>query len=198
MKTTQRYQTFSSRFLAGIVDSLVFIPVAIADAFIITEDSPDYLLFFWIPLSYASYSIYSVLMHAKYGQTLGKMCAKVKVLNAAETDVPGLKRAFLRDSIYIAMTAFSIGWVLRNILAGDFTFAFYTSEVNFYFSTFSVVWLLLEFVTMLTNSRRRALHDFIGGTVVVNKPYLREKIPDSQTSGSSAVKGPSHDPASPY
>ena len=31
------------------------------------------------------------------------------------------------------------------------------------------LWWVLEWATCLTNPRRRALHDFIGGTVVVKK-----------------------------
>jgi hypothetical protein len=31
-----------------------------------------------------------------------------------------------------------------------------------------LVWLVLEFVTMLINEKRRALHDYIAGTVVVS------------------------------
>ncbi len=169
-----RYQTFGSRFLAGIVDSIVFIPLMIADHFLLQEGRPVLVLILWTIISYASYSIYSVVMHAKYGQTLGKMVAKVKVLNEAETDVPGLRRALLRDSIYIAMTLFSIIWFIRLQINEGFTEAYYNSDVNLYFSYFSMGWLLLEFVTMLMNSRRRAFHDFIGGTVVVNPPYIKE------------------------
>jgi hypothetical protein len=31
-------------------------------------------------------------------------------------------------------------------------------------------WMLLEAVTMLTNAKRRAIHDFIAGTVVIRVP----------------------------
>lgn len=172
--SSYRYQTFGSRFLAGIIDSIVFIPLMIADHFILQEGRPVFVLILWAIISYASYSVYSVVMHAKYGQTLGKMVAKVKVLNEEETDVPGFRRAFLRDSIYIAMSLFSIAWFIRLVISEGFSEAYYNSEVNLYFGYFSLGWLLLEFVTMLMNSRRRAFHDFIGGTVVVNPPYSKE------------------------
>ncbi|NLT70559.1 MAG: RDD family protein [Verrucomicrobiaceae bacterium] len=42
-----------------------------------------------------SYGVYSVVMHAHYGQTLGKMAAKVKVLPSSEAGVPGFRRALL-------------------------------------------------------------------------------------------------------
>ena len=174
MKTTFRYQTFGSRFGAGIVDGIVFIPLVIADAFLLQEGRPIFVLAIWGVVSYVSYSVYSVLMHARYGQTLGKMVTKVKVLNDAETEVPGMKRAILRDSVYIAMTLFSVIWFLRLLFKDGFTSAYYDSSVNLYFGIFSMGWLLLELVTMLMSSRRRAFHDFIGGTVVVNAPYFQE------------------------
>lgn len=37
-----------------------------------------------------------------------------------------------------------------------------------------LIWYFLELVTMLTNRKRRALHDFIAGTVVV-RTHLREE-----------------------
>ena len=186
MKTTFRYQTFGSRFGAGIVDSIVFIPLIIADAFILQEGRPIAVLAIWGVVSYVSYSVYSVLMHARYGQTLGKMVTKVKVLNDAETEVPGMKRAILRDSVYIAMTLFSVIWFLRLLFKDGFTSAYNNSSVNLYFGIFSMGWLLLELVTMLMNSRRRAFHDYIGGTVVVNAPYLPENKESEQAGSDDA------------
>ena len=187
MKTTFRYQTFRARFVAGLVDSIVFIPLVIADGFILQEGRPIVVLAIWSVISYLSYGVYSVLMHAKYGQTLGKMVTKVKVLNEAETEVPGMKRAILRDSFYIATTLFSVIWFLRLLFTDGFTSAYYESSVNFYFGIFSIGWLLLELITMLMNSRRRAFHDFIGGTVVVNAPYIKEIEQDADGDAEEAV-----------
>ena len=35
-------------------------------------------------------------------------------------------------------------------------------------------WFLSEFVVLLMNKRKRALHDFIAGTIVVNKEFVIE------------------------
>lgn len=47
------------------------------------------------------------------------------------------------------------------------------------YSTFG--WFGLEVVTMLTNNKRRALHDFIAGSVVIRKPgnALERTVPVS-------------------
>lgn len=42
-------------------------------------------------------------------------------------------------------------------------------------------WSLLELITMLTNSKRRALHDWIAGTVVVREAGAAEPISNSES-----------------
>jgi uncharacterized RDD family membrane protein YckC len=113
-------------------------------------------------------------MHALYGQTLGKMATKVKVLAVAETSVPGFRRALLRDAVYIVMMIASVVWFIIILLQDGFTAAYWESNVNLAIGLFSGGWGFLEFATMLMNPRRRALHDYIGGTVVVNPPYIQE------------------------
>jgi hypothetical protein len=43
----------------------------------------------------------------------------------------------------------------------------------FWFGGAMMIWALLEFITMLTNKRRRAIHDFIAGTVVIKEPLSK-------------------------
>jgi uncharacterized RDD family membrane protein YckC len=38
----------------------------------------------------------------------------------------------------------------------------------------ALVWILLELITMLANKKRRAIHDFIAGSVVIRTDY--EKV----------------------
>jgi uncharacterized RDD family membrane protein YckC len=117
-------------------------------------------------------------MHALYGQTLGKMATKVKVLAATETSVPGFRRSLLRDSVYIVMMITSLVWFIVILLQDGFTAAYWESNVSFVIGLFSVGWFFLELVTMLLNRRRRALHDYIGGTVVVNPPFIHNSEQD--------------------
>ncbi|HSP42193.1 MAG TPA: RDD family protein [Luteolibacter sp.] len=178
MNVPPRYQTFGKRFLAGIVDSIVFIPLMVADLLILQEGRPIPLLAGWAIISFMSYSVYSVVMHALYGQTLGKMATKVKVLAASETSVPGFKRALLRESVYIMTMIASVVWFIVILLQDGFTAAYLESNVNLAIGLFSIGWVFLELVTMLMNPRRRALHDYIGGTVVVNPPFIRDSEQD--------------------
>jgi manganese/zinc/iron transport system permease protein len=85
----RKYHTFWPRFCAGFVDGLVFLPIAFLDGFLTSPDRGAFLVIVWGLLSYSAYWLYSVLLHARYGQTLGKMAAHVKAgLTAAAPAMP--------------------------------------------------------------------------------------------------------------
>ena len=42
---------------------------------------------------------------------------------------------------------------------------------HYHIQLFQTVWVWSEFIVLLCNKRKRALHDYIAGTVVVNKEY---------------------------
>jgi uncharacterized RDD family membrane protein YckC len=167
MAVSPRYQTFGQRLFAGFFDSLVFVPLIIVNGLILRPDRPIGLLGAWIGVSELLYFVYSVILHAKYGQTLGKMITHVKVLDHTESGVPGFRRAFLRDSFYIATTLGGIAHALWLFFTEGAVTALHL-QVHQSISYAMLWWFVLELGTMFTNERRRSLHDFIGGTVVVD------------------------------
>jgi uncharacterized RDD family membrane protein YckC len=164
-----RYSTFGARFVAGIIDGLVFIPLAIVNIFFI--DSPDdgvALFLIWTAIAYSSGWLYTVLLHARYGQTLGKRAMGIKVLDVSESRIPTLSQAFLRDSVYIALSALTLAYLFVIVIRGDYTeVALTQSAPARIMNLIGMAWFLTEVVTMLTNDKRRALHDLIARTVVV-------------------------------
>ncbi|WP_233080719.1 hypothetical protein [Rheinheimera soli] len=42
------------------------------------------------------------------------------------------------------------------------------------------IWIWSEFLVMLTNKKRRALHDFMAGTVVIRKVHIEAVASDRQ------------------
>jgi hypothetical protein len=87
-----------------------------------------------------------------------------------------MRQAFLRDSVPIVLTVFLLLFAIEPMLSdrpselkwGD-------SKIPLYLSMANLTWLLLELGTMLTNAKRRAIHDLIAGSVVVrrsNPPYM--------------------------
>ncbi len=163
-----KYNTFSGRFFAGIIDSLVLLPLGFLDFYFLRPDSNLSLVLFWIPISYSAYFIYSIYFHWKTGQTIGKKVMKVKVIDVSEDKSLTLKQAFLRDSVYIVLQIAGIILICSNIIRlGSFSITG-IEPYNSYLSLLSLAWFLIEIITMFTNDKRRAFHDLIANTVVIN------------------------------
>ena len=149
-----RYHTFLQR-----------VGAAFADGFIL-------FVFYWLIELITGYNIagtpnadiifivYSIYLHGRYGQTAGKMALHVKVVdNADETKCIGYYRAALREIGLIVSFILSI--VFKPMLL---SLDMYT-PIAF---ILSFGWTTAELVTMLFNDKRRAIHDFIAGSVVIN------------------------------
>ena len=163
-----RYSTFLPRFIAGIVDTLVFIPIGYLDDFLLAPQRSTQVLIVWSIVSYSAFWLYSVLLHAHFGQTLGKMVMRIKVLDLSEHAIPSIRQAVLRDSGYILLNTLTLIYTIQLIFKGKYVQGSETSSMPGEVLIWaSVGWFVLELVTMATNQKRRALHDFIAGTVVV-------------------------------
>jgi uncharacterized RDD family membrane protein YckC len=163
-----RYQTFWPRFWSGFVDSLVFLPVTILDEFLGSPERPAAVIIVWAVISYTSYWLYSVLLHARYGQTVGKRANRVKVLDVSEERLPTLRQAFIRDIGIIVLNTLSLAYLIYLVVAGQYVPDAVISNIPGQILTWaSLGWFALEVVSMATNPKRRAFHDFIAKTVVV-------------------------------
>lgn len=98
---------------------------------------------------------YSIVLHAKTGQTIGKMIMGVKVLTEKESKI-GYWHSILRDSTDMALYLS----LFYSLYSQDHTLIF------LFFILFSF-WTILDIITTLVNKKRRSLHDFIAGTVVM-------------------------------
>jgi uncharacterized RDD family membrane protein YckC len=62
-----------------------------------------------------------VLLHARFGQTIGKMLTSVKVMNVSETAIPSLRQAFLRDVGYIAIDILTLAYFIYLVLGHKYS-----------------------------------------------------------------------------
>jgi uncharacterized RDD family membrane protein YckC len=172
-----RYAGFWSRFVAGLIDAVVWLPLIV--------------LALWLDgISYAGAVIsalvgpailipYNVGLVGIYGGTLGKLMRglRVRQVNGAPVTWANAWRRSSVDILFsvsgaiftlIALTRinpevyFDAGWQSRSEMLGKAI----PATQWFYWASF--FWTLSELVTLLSNKKRRALHDFIGGTVVVH------------------------------
>jgi uncharacterized RDD family membrane protein YckC len=176
---TTQYAGFWLRLKAGLVDFLVFLPVA--------------LLWFWAPdwgrgaavaysvVSNILYFAYSIVGHAIWGQTLGKRVTRIRVVDVSGRPI-GWRQAVRRSSVDIALgaiTTIAYAWVIFRIPAAEFETLRWLQVQERYDAIRPAwvvateyaywAWLASEVVSVLFNKRRRALHDFIAGTVVVRE-----------------------------
>lgn len=163
-----KYSTFWPRFWAAIIDGIIFAIILYVECLIFgveysTQDK------FLQALNGVQFAIYAIFMHGYFGQTIGKMIMDVKVLNHdTETEI-NVKQALRRESVNLAL---NISWVLIILvvatsleLSGSLSEGLSHAVIGF--GILAIVWGISEFVTMLFNDKRRALHDYIGKTVVV-------------------------------
>jgi len=161
--TDKRYKTFWRRFFASWIDSFILYIIHYLITIIITTS--DYIMndigfLFLALLPFA----YSMIFHGYYGQTFGKMVMKVKLYNKDEIHDVKFIQAFYRELIPIIIIVLSYGLNFIEINLDNIYFMTYMGIV----ASISLIWYLLEIFTMLFNTKRRALHDFIAGTVVLN------------------------------
>ena len=171
VSSEKQYLTFWPRLWAGFVDSLVLWPLAFVPTLILQLDIPLWLsIIVWF-LQFLIWAAYSVYMHGKYGQTIGKMVTKVKIIDAKTHNPISFRHAIVRDSIPILITIILEVYLVYHLATGTISIDDLIngeSETGAgWFLLIFAGWYLAEIITMLTNNKRRALHDFIAGTVVV-------------------------------
>ena len=167
-----KYRTFWPRFWAGWVDGLVFLPLSAVNLVAFRDGVPVLLRTVWYLTYSFAFISYVVWMHGRYGQTLGKMATHVKVLDVAESKLSG-KQAFMREIVPIVLTVIVVIHDLPSVLSGANPNRPATPRLPiFYWIAFaaSFGWFAAELLTMLTNDKRRAVHDFIAASVVVRAP----------------------------
>lgn len=164
-----KYATFGARIIAGVLDAILFLPLALVDWFL--QDSKTGVVTFltWSTITYTSVWAYSVLLHAYSGQTIGKRIVGVKVLDVSESRKPTLPQAMLRDLPLIALNSAALIYLFGLVLAGDYSQSAFDQSTPMQIAGWIAgIWLVAEVVTMLASKQRRALHDHIARTVVVH------------------------------
>jgi uncharacterized RDD family membrane protein YckC len=163
---TERYRTARKRIWAAIVDYILFMPLLFVDCYFLFSDTNVFIVIAWNVFTTFLPIFYSIFAHYRYGRTIGKWVARVKVLDVSETRNLSLKQAFLRDGVFLSLELIGLlyygFWAIKTGEPGYLLHNF----IDFPISPFGL-WTLLEIITMLANSKRRAVHDYIAGSVVV-------------------------------
>jgi uncharacterized RDD family membrane protein YckC len=176
------YADFFVRLGSILLDFLILAPFYILVLYLNGLNTNAYY-FTFIP-NLAFHFWYSVYLVKRYGGTPGKLVSGIKILKIDGTDVDW-KEAMLRETITLVLT---ICYMFITLLAlskvnnhqyeslswrekTDYLRSF-TPFLFMVFRWVSVIRNSSELVVLLTNVRRRSLHDFMANTVVVRNKYI--------------------------
>jgi len=128
---------------------------------------------------------YAVYLPARYGATPGKLVVGLTILKV-NGEAIGLKEAIMRNVVTLGISIFSmcvmllalsrvdadtyteLGWIDRSKYLMTLVPLGFTLQ-----SWMSNVWIYSELIVLLTNKQRRAIHDYVAGTVIVQTKYMK-------------------------
>lgn len=126
--------------------------------------------------------MYGIYLVRRYGGTPGKLLMGLRITRVDFSPV-GYREAILRHAPEFILGAISsIALILGSLKISDQEYLSLSMTLQFKalrdrapswdkaIQTTQSIWMWSELVVLLTNRKRRALHDFIAGTVVIRKP----------------------------
>lgn len=162
----EKYRTFLPRLLALIINTLIFVPLSVLDGMIKEAGLLPVILSVWVLLFSLAHPVYSILMHGFYGQTLGKMALKIRVVDVFENPIT-FQHAILREVPNIFLN-FSLIFFTMSHFSGVLNFSDQLrSSAETIVIVFWICWAIGDIAVFFVNDKRRSLHDFIAGTVVI-------------------------------
>lgn len=175
-----KYGTFWQRFVAMWIDIAVLLPLTFLSVWV-ESYSKVLTMVLLVPLSVCGVAYY-IYCHGRFGQTIGKKVVGVRVVKLTGEQI-GWREAWLRSSVesaFITIILFPQMYALAVIPDADFyvkswwergeNLAALQPSWVIGLSIGMSLWMWSEVIVMLFNEKRRALHDFIAGTVVISEP----------------------------
>lgn len=172
-----RYAGFWLRFVAMWIDLFVLIPVAVITYYFVSEYRLFHLYSIIPSLLFSIW--FNIYLVYRYGGTPGKLILGMRIAMVDGSSVT-LKGAILRHIVLIVLSTIqSIGEAIASLKITDAQYlstellkkpevlATYAPAWYHIVSLLITLWVWSEFITMLFNKKRRAIHDYMAGTVVV-------------------------------
>jgi uncharacterized RDD family membrane protein YckC len=149
-----------------MIDSVIVnVPIFILDRLVFSSYRTLTIYIAWLIIRNFAYTIYSITLHARWGQTLGKKAVGVVVLSNSEKSIPSFRQAILRDLDVLILGFISFSISLYPVLSST-SYSQLAGEIYRY-GAFG--WTIMSISILLFNYKHRALHDYIAGTVVIRK-----------------------------
>jgi uncharacterized RDD family membrane protein YckC len=183
-----RYAGFGPRFCSLFLDGLFFLPLMLITGWA----SSRFRLFdvyYFIP-SILLGLFYDVYLVKRYGGTPGKLIMGIGIRKVNGEPV-GYREAFLRnlvDLLFCLVISIAMLLPLFHMTDAEYQSLSYMHQIHREAALApswlkpvqwaQEIWFWGELVVLLTNRKRRALHDFIAGTVVIHtRPAANAESP---------------------
>ena len=180
------YAGFWRRFGALWVDAFVLAPFLIATLYWLPGVSIPVAMLAAIATAIVSLG-YTIYFHYRWGATLGKLAAGIRVTLPNGSPI-GFKQAFLRSAVDVGFAVLAVTATVISIHHADparYLSAGWTERIEYiqslspawggFVDGANQAWAWSEVIVLLFNKRKRALHDFIAGTVVIYKEHAEER-----------------------
>jgi len=173
-----RYAGFWPRLGSLLLDVIILLPLT---ALVVWGKSINRLfdVYYFVPgiLFGLFYNVYLV---RHYGGTPGKLIVRIRI-RKLDGEPVGYHEAFLRylpDFIFTVLISVTLLFPLFHISDDKYLSLTFTERNKYVVESapswlkpvqdIQAIWFWGELIVLLTNRKRRALHDFIAGTVVVH------------------------------
>jgi len=180
------YAGFWKRFCAGFADVFIIMPLIF---FFVWLEGFDRTFAIVIAILWPILvSVYNVFFNARFGGTLGKLAVGIRITKPDGSRISWFE-AWKRSSVDIAFAMVTLivrVWALIQIDPNHYTALPWLERAQLlqercpaWYSSFDIlieVWVWSEVIVLLFNKRKRALHDFIAGTVVVMKEFAKPSV----------------------
>lgn len=176
---------FGLRLASLLLDMVILVPVILI---ILHLNSGNLNTYYYTLIPNLLLNLfYNVYLPKKYGGTPGKLIVGIQIIKIDGQPI-GWKEAFLRHLVVFLLTIYasismlsaisqadeatfeSLSWLQQSQYLMSLTPILFTV-----YTWFNNIWTWGELIVLLTNSKKRAAHDYIAGTVIVKKDYV-EKI----------------------
>jgi len=180
------YAGFWIRFLARTIDAIIYmLPFFTVISWIYARVSRE--LYFTVSL-FCSILVcgYFIYLHGRWGQTFGKMVTGIKVVRISGESID-YKTAALRNIVDIgssilytiltlaALTTIpDIKWIKLTASTRSMTLLHTFPTFHTILTCALSLWVFANVISILLTKKKRALHDFIAGTMVIYPKRLRE------------------------
>ncbi len=174
------YAGFWKRFWAMWIDVFAILPIVFIVEWL-SGFSREVALLLVIPSAALGW-FYNIYFHGRWGATLGKMAVKIKVVDEDNGTDIGFRQALMRfspDALFAVLYLLALMTALHSISSAEYSGLSWLPRHELLqdrlpagmgvVETLMQIWVWSELVVLLFNKRRRAIHDFIAGTVVIHK-----------------------------